>query len=80
MAGFDGGGKFSFGFKVSSTAGNVNQSESFQDPPVLPIKRKTFRMAAGRIKCVRRDAGFPGGGDVKAPIFVAPADWEITIE
>ncbi|HEX3357858.1 MAG TPA: hypothetical protein VHS31_12880 [Tepidisphaeraceae bacterium] len=80
VARFDGGGKFSFRFKISSAAGNVNQGESFEDPPLLPIECKTFRVTARRIECVRRDAGFPGGSDVKPPIFVTPADWKITIE
>jgi len=80
VARLDRGGEFSFRFKMSSTAGNVNQRESFENPPVLPIERKAFRMAAGRIECVRRDAGFSRGRDVKPPVFVAAADWEITIE
>ena len=80
MAGFNGSGEICLRFKYPLAAGDVNERESIENAPLLPVKCESFWMAGGGISRMRRNPRFAGGGDVKPPISIATTDGKIAIK
>ncbi len=80
MARFDAHGDIGSRFKGPLAAGNVNERESIENTPMLPVESVTFRVADRRIDGMWCDTCSSRGGNVQAPIPVAAADGKIAIK